>query len=249
MPSEKLKKYRSPLIAQMYALVAWSGKTLDEAQKMVDDILDKNNNQVCAYKQLDEIVFANDSIKTAYEEVKKNKNLLKDKTEEEKFDIVVDMLEKIHDTWVLNNSKKFDRGNLEKSEKMLFQHLPLALIGIKETAKDAMFLAPFLENVGIHIGDMSNTPYGEFVCCEPLVEAYNRKVEKFKSAYNIKSKDDLRKNLKTIIKDYAPLHEDSKYKEARLNFMNEELDNLAIGVVKKHDNNTFTKHIEKEASL
>lgn len=244
MKREDLKKYNSPLVAQMYALVSWYGKTLDEAKNMVDKEVSLCGDAVKAFKELDKTTYAYDSIKSAHDGIKAHNKILQNGSTSQKYDAIINILVDIHNKWVETNGKKINRGSQEKSEKMLFQHLPLELIGIDEVCKDAMFLAPFLDNLNIDIGTMQNDAYGAFIPSQELKDAYNKKVEKFKSDYKINSKDDLKNKMESIIKDYTPLHAKSEYKNARLKYMLERTDLLTNSVASKHNKNMFEKVAE-----
>ena len=198
---------KASLIANIYAMISWNGKTYDEAKEIVDETLKlSNNDRNYALEKLYQTTYAKDSINSALEGISDKQDILKNGKDENKFDAVIDILENIHNKWVEVNAKKIDRGTREKSEKMYFQHLPLELIGIEEVAKDAMFLDPFLQQVGIDIGEMGKSEYDSFKPSDNLKYAYQRKVEKFKNLYEIKTEENIKAKLPKIIEEYSLLH-------------------------------------------
>ena len=246
MRRDDLKKYNAPLVAQMYAMVSWNGKTLDEAKAVVDEAIAKSGNAVSAFRELDKTTYAYGSVKSAHDGIKAHIDVLQHGDEDKKYDAIIDILTGIHDKWVETNGKKIDRGTVEKSEKMLFQHLPLQLIGIDEVCKDAMFLAPFLDTMNIDIGTMQNSSYGAFSPSKALIKAYDRKVEKFKKAYKISSKADLEAKMPKIIEDYAPLHSENQYKDARLKVLSNKTQLLTNSAASKHDAKMFPNVAQSE---
>lgn len=225
--------------AQMYAMVAWNGKTMEEAEAIVDDLFEKNNKDPKAvYDELDKSVYANDSVVASLNGITKHIDELKGP---KKYDAIVDIIVNIHNKWVEGNTKKYDRGNPEKSKKQIFQHLPTQLIGIDEVAKDLMFLAPFLKTMGIDAGKMGKEAYGAFVPSPEIKEAYNRSVMKFKQAHKIDTKEDLRAAMPGIIDEYKPLHNGHELTDARLAYMKDSLDVLTDAVVAKQDKDMFVE--------
>lgn len=223
--------------AQIYAMVAWNGKTMEEAESIVDDLFEKNGKDAKkVYAELDKSVYANDSIIASLDGITKRMDELKGPN---KYDAIVDIIVNIHNKWVEGNTKKYDRGNPEKSKKQIFQHLPTELIGIDEVAKDLMFLAPFLKTLGIDAGKMGKEAYGAFVPSPEIKEAYNRKVEKFKQSHDIETKEDLRDAMPEIIDEYKPLHNGHELSQARLDYMKENMDTLTDAVVAKQDKDMF----------
>ncbi len=77
---------------------------------------------------------------------------------------VVDVLSKVHDGWVKDNAKKF---NKEGREGKKYQHLPIELIGWKEAKADLLFVEPILNSMGISIDE------------KQLEQEYNSRVETY----------------------------------------------------------------------
>ena len=157
--------------AHINALIAWNGKTKEEAEAFVDELYDKfNNDSTAVYFELDKQSYANSSIMTAMKSIEKYSEELK----KNPYDTVIKILSEIHDQWVVDNDKKYNRdaGNIDRR---LYQHLPLELIGEKEAASDLLFLAPFLEEMGIKVGTMGQYSY---ISSPEIVEAYNKAVER-----------------------------------------------------------------------
>ena len=168
-----------------------------------------------------------------------NKEEGKEKLSKEKatYDKIIEILSDIHDKWVKENAKKWNRGNDEKSKKNLFQHLPLELIGIDEVAKDLMFLAPFLKTLGIETGEMT-LEYGAFVPNKEIKEAYARKVEKYKKDNNIEFLEDVEVNIKKVVNNYEPLSvkiDDNQERLHRVLYMIDNIKSLAKSVEAKND--------------
>ena len=230
-------KYTPDLQAQVYAMIDWNGKTMAEAEAVADETLKKHNGDAkVAFDELDASVYAGGSVLSAINGIMAHEQELKG---DGKYDAIIKILSEIHDTWVAQNTKKYDRGNPEKSAKQIFQHLPLELIGVDEVAKDLMFLAPFLKEQGIEVGQMQEGAYGAFVPSAEVVAAYNRAVEAYKSANNIQTIDDLHNALPQIIENYAPLQTPHEKKDDRLGYMLGKVGLITNTVVSKQDKDMF----------
>ena len=144
--------------AHLYALMAWSNKyTKEEAEEIA---------YTTEYSELNKITDAEKSITSGLngltQMIAEHKIVVPAQNTDKEWDMVIKILMKIHNKWVKDHPEKYDRGNTEKSNKKLFQHLPTALIGIDELSLDLMFLAPFLEEIGLNAGEMELVPYGSF---------------------------------------------------------------------------------------
>lgn len=191
------------LVCHIYALIAWNGKTFDEAKQMVLSL---------SREQLEEITHAQSSINVAKSLIIKNISLLNGSEKvSSRYDVVMDILNGIHDEWVKNNAKKYNR-DAENDDKRLFQHLPTALIGIDELAKDMIFLSPYLRALGVKIGSMNKEPYGTFQPSEDMSNAYLRFVESF-------IKDNVANNLSNIIDNYQALKGEDEISKERITYM------------------------------
>lgn len=196
--------------AQYCALLAWYGKTPEEAAEIIKQ----------PYEDVDKQVYADDSINTAIAKIQEKSAELKGKN---KYKAIVDIIVAIHDKWVETNAKKYDRGDMAKSKKQLFQHLPTALIGVDEVAKDLMFLAPFLKyQYGIDIGTMQNQPWGAFVPSSEFIDAYNEYVADFKDEEKLDTEENLADYLSNVTKEYAPLQGKDELSKKRREFMKQE---------------------------
>lgn len=120
----------------------------------------------------------------------------------------------IHDKWVMENAYKYDRNI-----NLLFQHLPLALIGEKELRKDLIFIEPLFNKLGISLIKtyyISNSIYS--IYCNYLEFYLNR------YSFNIKNWD---KIFAKMIREYEPLkvsnakRNQKEYARDRKEFMNE----------------------------
>ncbi len=217
--------------AHLYALMAWSDKyTREQAEEIAF---------TTEYSQLNGITWAEDSITTGLvgivESIESKRLVVPAQNSAEEWDVVVEILADIHDKWVRSNAKKYDRGNEVKSNKNLFQHLPTALIGVDELAKDLMFLAPFLEEMGLNAGEMDLVPYGAFKPSQELVDAYNRYVEKYKQAHGIVSQEDLSSHIEDCVSGgYDALEVVDEVSMKRVNYMQRHIDLLASTVSSKN---------------
>lgn len=225
--------------AHLYALMAWNDSYTRE---QAEDIA-----YTKGYEELNSITWAETSIQAAIKGIKEN--LLKDKilpekidwskikieSNEEVFDSIIKILEVIHDKWVVENAKKYNRGTEEKSNKNLFQHLPTALIGIDELAKDLMFLAPILKEMGVNTGEMDLSSYGTFKPNEEVINAYNRYIQKYKEENKISSIEELDLHIKDCVYGaYKALKPISDVGKERLKFMRDRIELLSNTVMKKN---------------
>lgn len=230
--------------SQMYAMIAWNGKTKQEAEAIIEELYQKFDGDARAvYEELDKSVYANDSILAALFGINKNEKELKT---DAKYDKIIEILTDIHDKWVKGNTKKYDRGTPEKSKKNIFQHLPTELIGIDEVSKDLMFLAPFLKEIGIDVGEMQSNAYGAFVPNKEIKDAYNRAVIAYLKTNGISTLEDLKEHLPNIIANYEPLQAEHPLKEKRLEYMNASIDTLVNSVESKQDKEIFDSEKEKD---
>ena len=244
-------------VAHYYALMAWNGMNAEQAGKMVEE-----ND----YATLDKTTYASGSVDSAKAGIEKH--LLQGRTviepaqitgespysqdyfyavgdkivtcfdsEEELCDGIIQILEGIHDKWVVDNAKKYnrDQGN---NDKRLYQHLPTALIGLDEVAKDLMFLAPILESAGYKVGSMQENEWGAFVPSKEIAEAYDRYVEKYKAKHNIKTEADLEAHLKNIASTYEALAGAGGVQADRAKYISERT-NVLLGQVIAKGGNAF----------
>lgn len=226
--------------AQYYALLAWNGMKSEEAMKLV-------NSQ--SYGELDATTYASGSVDASIRGIEKyllqrgqlnadyvtgereapegyftgegERVVVNFETEEELCDAIIKILEEIHNKWVVDNGKKYNR-DMDKNDKRLYQHLPTALIGLDEVAKDLMFLAPILSKMGYEVGKMQETEWGSFVPSKAISEAYQRYVEEYKAKNNISSQQDLSDHIKNITKSYDSLAESAAPK-GKENFARERI--------------------------
>ena len=228
-----MKNYNKTPIrkAQLYALMAYSDKyTKEQAEEIA---------YTMEYDALNEKTKADDSIQTGIKEIKmmilKNRLTIPAQNTPEVWDTIIEILVEIHDKWVQNNAKKFNRGNDTISKKKLFQHLPTAFIGIDELSKDLMFLAPMLEELGLNAGEMQLVSYGQFKPCEDLVKAYYRYVDKYKAKYGIKTVESLSNHIENCIMGrYAPLEPVDQDSRQRISYMEANVGTLVMSVVDKN---------------
>ena len=223
--------------AHLYARMAWNGDVTAEAEeKWAEET---------PYEQLDGKSYAETSVIAAAEGIQRlfgiavNPQTIgtgKIAPTPENYDKVIEILVGIHDKWVVENAKKYNRGDEAKSNKNLFQHLPTALIGLDEVAKDLMFLAPFLEDMGLNVGEMELQPYGAFKPNAKLTEAYQRYVQKYKDEKGIETQEDLLKHIDDCVEGaYEPLVPMNEMGVQRVGYMKFHEDILQETVCKKND--------------
>ena len=218
--------------AQYCSLLAWYGKTPEEATEIIKQ----------SYEDVDKQVYTNDSVNTAIAKIQEKSSELIGKN---KFKAIIEIIVSIHDKWVETNAKKYDRGDVAKSKKQIFQHLPTALIGIDEVAKDLMFLAPFLKyQYGINVGSMQNQPWGAFIPSSEFIEAYNEYVEDFKIQNNLNSDENLLKYLSNVTNEYKALQGNDEVSEKRRIYM-QQYENVEVMLNSvKAKNSTFDYGLE-----
>ena len=215
--------------AHLYALMAWSDQyTKEQAEEIA---FNTEIDELCKITNAKESIFtAISGIINEFEDTRTRRN-----PTEEDWDTVIKILVKIHNAWVKSNPHKYNRGNVEKSDKKLFQHLPTALIGIDELSLDLMFLAPFLEVMGIHAGEMELVAYGSFKPCQEIVDAYARYVEKYKAKHDITTVEKLSNHIEDCIAgEYEPLACCDEVSQNRIDYMNGNIGLLTMTVTKKN---------------
>ena len=203
--------------AFMYSEIAWEGKMVDE--QSIKNYANVKNYGNAVY-----------SIDVARDLVNKNQARLNSKDKTVVYDTIIEILSTIHNNWVVENAKKYNR-DAEKQDKRLFQHLPIELIGMEEAAKDLLFLAPFLQRMGIDCGYMENNGGGNFVPSKLIVNAFNRRVEKYKNTNNIKNKDTLAQHIVNTIDTYPSL-QGIGISEDRRNYMKDRVSLLVAQTIK-----------------
>ncbi len=126
-----------------------------------DDLVRKNLLTISGNKEIEE------ELKKAGERFKDiNKNCIEKATA----NLVLDVLEKVHDRWVIDNTpKKFMQDSRKNKQYM---HLPFECIGWKDVCLDLLFVEKMLEKTGLEIN------------LEKIQEEYGkRQEEKFKEIY------------------------------------------------------------------
>lgn len=108
---------------------------------------------------------------------------------EDKDDFIVENLSKVHDGWVKDNPHKF----FQQGRNRQFQHLPIALIGWKETKSDLVFVKPIFEKLGITIDE------------KRLESKYNERSAEFLGRHKINSADSLKEAISEGDKFYPAL--------------------------------------------
>lgn len=201
----------------MYSEIAWEGKIVDE--QSIKNYANVKNYGNAVY-----------SIDVARDLVNKNQARLNSKDKTVVYDTIIEILSTIHNNWVVENAKKYNR-DAEKQDKRLFQHLPIELIGMEEAAKDLLFLAPYLQRMGIDCGYMENKSWGNFIPSKEIVNAFNRRVERYKNTNNIKNKDTLAQHIVNAVDTYPSL-QGIGISEDRRNYMKDRVSLLVAQTIK-----------------
>ena len=234
-------KFRPDIQVQIYAMVAWNGKTMEEAEKIAEDAIKKyNGDEDKAFDELDTQVYAKTSILTALEGIQRHEQELQG---DDKYMAVMKILEEIHDKWVKEHPGKYNRGNPKKSLDQIYQHLQTEMIGVDEVAKDLMFLAPFLD---FEVGKMEKHPGGLYIPCKEVSDAYDRFAKNFFDEYKIVTIEDLKEGMPEIITGYQSLLGEDDTSKARVEFMLGNVDTLAREVVERQSEEMFQQNEDEK---
>lgn len=234
-------KFRPDIQVQIYAMVAWNGKTMEEAEKIAEDAIKKyNGDEDKAFDELDTQVYAKTSILTALEGIQRHEQELQG---DDKYMAVMKILEEIHDKWVKDHPAKYQRKTPQQSIDQLYQHLQTEMIGVDEVAKDLMFLAPFLE---FEVGKMQEHPYGLYIPCKEVSDAYDRFAKNFFDEYKIVTIEDLKEGMPEIITGYQSLLGEDDTSKARVEFMLGNVDALAREVVERQSKEMFQQNEDEK---
>ena len=234
-------KFRPDIQVQIYAMVAWNGKTMEEAEKIAEDAIKKyNGDEDKAFDELDKQVYASTSILTALEGIQRHEQELQG---DDKYMAVMKILEEIHDKWVKDHPAKYQRKTPQQSIDQLYQHLQTEMIGVDEVAKDLMFLAPFLE---FEVGKMQEHPYGLYIPCKEVSDAYDRFAKNFFDKYKIVTIEDLKEGMPEIITGYQFLLGEDDTSKARVEFMLGNVDALVREVVERQSEEMFQQNEDEK---
>lgn len=200
------------------ALMSWNGLEEKEAQQQAETLsIEQLESQVWASGSIDQgidmiaslfsltkeerekfkaIVYGKEVSKedeTFLQEIGQKTKLYRDCPEL----LALQGLHEIHDKWVEDNAKKF---NKEGREGKKYQHLPLELIGFKEAKADMLFLKPLLDSIGLNVEE------------EKLKKAYDNEVRSFLNENGLMIGDEIssKKLADKIMQGnafYAPLTE------------------------------------------
>jgi len=221
--------------AHVYALMSWNGMDYNQASEIANSsTCEELNNQsyaldsiLAAKKGIEQHLLKGQELKMEYlageapvpEGYFENlgKQISQQMSREQIMTSVMTILKEIHDNWVSNNAKKYNR-DAEKQDRRLFQHLPIQMIGMEEVAKDLMFLAPILEVLGIHVGEMQQQAWGQFVPTQEVSSTYEMFSEESLKNKGI-SPNNLASELPSIIDSYPPLQGTSEIDKARKEYM------------------------------
>lgn len=234
-------KFRPDIQVQIYAMVAWNGKTMEEAEKIAEDAIKKyNGDEDKAFDELDTQVYAKTSILTALEGIQRHEQELQG---DDKYMAVMKILEEIHDKWVKDHPAKYQRKTPQQSIDQLYQHLQTEMIGVDEVAKDLMFLAPFLE---FEVGKMQEHPYGLYIPCKEVSDAYDRFAKNFFDKYKIVTAQDLSTELPELITSYSALNGDDDVSKARMEYMLVNIETLSREVVERQSEEMFQQNEDEK---
>ena len=104
--------------------------------------------------------------------------------------VVLDVLAAVHDYWVTDKARKFGQ---EGRENKRYQHLPIEMIGWKETKSDLLFVSPILEAIGVNVNE------------EVLEAYYDKRVGRFFAENGLNGQEELENYILNIADHYAPI--------------------------------------------
>ncbi len=169
---ETMKKITPYRIVAKSALMSWNGLSEQEAEERISK---------ATHAELESEVWAEGSMKSAVRALSFNLSLTEEQTknfekavlggdsaEMSESDIktlaevariysekvtntnklTLNILSAIHNDWVKDNVKKFNQAGREGKK---YQHLPIEMIGWKETKADLLFLEPILNSIGVEL--------------------------------------------------------------------------------------------------
>lgn len=205
-------------VCHLYALMKWNGMSFYDAYKCI-----------LTEKDLNALTNADESISTAKKAIISR---FDDFYSNKRYMAVIEACADIHNKWVHDNEHKYDR-DASNGDKRLYQHLPTALIGLDELAKDMIFLQPYLSEMGIDIGSF-NKETKEFEPIKEVQVAYERYKQDFEKQYKDldKSKEEI---LQDIINHYPALNSKTELAQKRIDYMNERADLLASQIEDRND--------------
>ena len=111
-------------------------------------------------------------------------------------ELILKILEDIHNNWVKNNSDE-KTFNKKEIKGQLRQYLPLELIGFNEVESDLLFIEPILYSIGIEINR------------EKLQEKYHLKLKEYLKKYTINNQEDLEYHISLGKEIYSTLKENN----------------------------------------
>ena len=205
------------------ALMKWNGLSEEEANKIIN---------YSTEEKIEEMVDAKKSINYAIQRISEVLDIDKEElsiavyktrrspiadyifkpafTEKgiEPNELILDTLFAVHDGWVKDKSEKF----MARDKK--HQHMPSELIGWEEVKADLVFVKPIFEYMGIKVDE------------KELETVYNESVKNFFLDRNIKTKEDLSKEILKGEEFYPALSGQT----ANISFLQnkEQVDNIVI---------------------
>ncbi len=112
-------------------------------------------------------------------------------------DVILDIAEEIHNKWVLENAKDFKTNPVDEN---LYKHLPFELTGLDEISESLFYVLPIMDRFDVYIGNGPNNIHREFQLSSSLQDRYIDRIDRFLDQCKIKSEEDLKKLLPTLIK-------------------------------------------------
>ena len=168
------------------ALMSWNGLSEEEATKVVSESnFQELENQVWATtsiksavsaisaylnidaKAFEEAVLGQDSPDMTDSQISTLKSIAQKAKNVNVEELALYALACIHDSWVVDNAKKFVAPGREAKR---YQHTPLQMIGWKEAKADLLFLEPVMNSIGIEVNK------------QKLHEAYDEATREFFAA-------------------------------------------------------------------
>lgn len=123
------------------------------------------------------------------------------------YDVILDIAEELHNKWVLENAMAFETEQIDEN---LFRHLPFELVGFNEVGESLLFVLPIMNRFRIACVGIGPSNVNNKVCISFSIEdRYIKRVNKFQAKIDMKSEEDFKNQLPSIIKAYESL--DPKY--------------------------------------
>ncbi len=147
------------------------------------------------------------------------------------YNTVLEILEYLHERWIGFDGLYFERNDNQDYKKDLVRRLPMQVCGLENAA----VVMPFIEKLGVKVGEMVD---GHYEFDEKMKDLFNSYSSKYLKENCICSKADLKAKLPFVIATYKPFTKEWEAK--RVSYMLkhrkeviEQLENSPYSVLKK----------------